>query len=145
MERIVTSVSTDYTEEAGHVYASTLDPGIVTGLFGNLGSGKTQFVKGVCRYYDVKEIVNSPTFIIKNEYTGNDPVSGNEIYIHHFDLYRISNINELTELGLNDIDVQNTIVIIEWAELAEEYFRGNINKIFFDYGIKENERIIKFT
>lgn len=145
MERVVTSVSTDYTEEAGRDYAVTLDPGSVTGLFGNLGSGKTQFVKGICRYFNVKNIVNSPTFIIKNEYTGNDPVSGNLIYIHHYDLYRISNINELTEIGLNDIDVKNTIVIIEWAELAEEYFRGNIIKIFFDYGKKENERIIKFT
>lgn len=145
MERIVTSASCEITEDAGREYASALGPGSITGLFGNLGSGKTQFVKGFCRYYNVKNIVNSPTFIIKNEYTGNDPVTGNVIYIHHYDLYRISNINELTEIGLNDIDIKNTIVIIEWAELAEEYFRGNIGKIFFDYGKKENERIIKFT
>jgi len=145
MERIVTSVSTDYTEDAGRVYASTLDPGTITGLFGNLGSGKTQFVKGVCRYFNVKEIVNSPTFIIKNEYKGKDPVSENVINIHHFDLYRINNINELTQLGLNVIDNESNILLIEWAELAEEYFRGNISKIFFDYGQKENERIIKFA
>lgn len=145
MGRVVRSVSTDYTAEAGREFAAALDQGSVTGLFGDLGSGKTQFVKGVCSYFNVNDVVNSPTFVLKNEYKGTDPASGKAININHFDLYRIKGIKELTELGLNDFDPENTVTLIEWAELAEEYFRGNIGKIFFEYGESENERIIKFS
>lgn len=145
MEKVVKSGSADFTAKAGKEFAEELIPGSITGLFGNLGSGKTQFVKGVCEYFSVKEVVNSPTFIIKNEHTGTDPVSGSEIKIFHFDLYRISSINELTELGFSELYSDNSVTLIEWAELADEYFRGNINRIYFEYGKKENERIIKFS
>ncbi|MBK8981938.1 MAG: tRNA (adenosine(37)-N6)-threonylcarbamoyltransferase complex ATPase subunit type 1 TsaE [Ignavibacteria bacterium] len=145
MERVVKSNSADFTAKAGREFAAGLNPGTITGLFGNLGSGKTQFVKGVCEYFGVEEVVNSPTFIIKNEHVGIDPVSGNEIKIFHFDLFRISVINELTELGFSELYSGNSVTLIEWAELADEYFRGNINRIYFEYGEKENERIIKFS
>ncbi|MBS1519316.1 MAG: tRNA (adenosine(37)-N6)-threonylcarbamoyltransferase complex ATPase subunit type 1 TsaE [Bacteroidetes bacterium] len=140
---VIKSVSADFTEQAGRKYAANLKPGSVTGLFGDLGSGKTRFVKGICSYFNADNLVTSPTFIIKNEYPGKDPATGKPVLIYHYDLYRISNLNELTELGLNDFDNENSLCLIEWAELAEEYFRGNLNRVFFDYGEKENERTIK--
>ncbi len=66
----IISNSAEETFLKGKTFASTLDRNSVIGLYGNLGSGKTQFVKGICDYYNVKEVVNSPTFTIVNEYKG---------------------------------------------------------------------------
>jgi tRNA threonylcarbamoyladenosine biosynthesis protein TsaE len=111
-------------------------------LFGDLGSGKTQFVKGICKYFNVNDTVNSPTFIIVNEYKGKDSTSGKDLKLNHFDLYRLKNVKELSETGIDNYVSNDSVCIIEWAELADEYFRGNIKKVFFEHGNSENERTI---
>lgn len=138
------SNSPDETFSIGYEYAKDLKPGDITGLFGNLGSGKTQFVKGICAYFDVKEIVISPTFIIVNEYSGTDKNTGNLLKINHFDLYRLKNISEFKEIGLDNYISSDTICLIEWAELADQYINGNMKKVFLDHGNNETERIINF-
>lgn len=136
------SASPDETLNAGKNFAKTMKPGDVLGLFGNLGSGKTQFVKGVCEYFNVKDLINSPTFIIVNEYNGVIGNSGRELNINHFDFYRLKNLNELKEIGIENYVNEDSICLIEWAELADEYFKGNLKKVYFEYGKNENERII---
>lgn len=138
------SNSPEETFSFGFEYAKVLRPGDVTGLFGNLGSGKTQFVKGICNYFDIKDNVNSPTFIIVNEYTGSDRNTGSIIKINHFDLYRLNNINELIEIGPDNYMNSGSICLIEWAELADKYLKGNMKKVFFDHGESERERIIRY-
>jgi tRNA threonylcarbamoyladenosine biosynthesis protein TsaE len=125
-------------------YAESLKPGDIVGLFGNLGSGKTQFVKGVCSYFNVNDTVSSPTFIIVNQYYGSFKNSNEKININHFDLYRIKNIIEFKEIGIESYVNNDSICLIEWAELADEYFKGNIEKVYFGYGENENERLINF-
>jgi tRNA threonylcarbamoyladenosine biosynthesis protein TsaE len=136
------STSEEETISFGKKYGESLDPGDIVGLFGNLGSGKTQFVKGVCNYFNVKDNVNSPTFIIVNEYKGQN--ANKNVRINHFDLYRIKNINELKEIGIESYIDNNSICLIEWAELADEYLKGHLKKIYFEYGEKDNERIIQW-
>jgi tRNA threonylcarbamoyladenosine biosynthesis protein TsaE len=136
------SSSPEETAAIGKTFAGELKPNDVVGLYGELGSGKTQFVKGICEYFNVKDLISSPTFIIVNEYKGTDIISGKEIDINHFDLFRLKNINELIEIGIDSYVNENSICLIEWAELADEYLKGNLKKVFFDYGKSENERII---
>lgn len=136
------STSPEETFSFGSEYAKELNPGDVTGLFGNLGSGKTQFVKGICNYFDINDNVNSPTFIIVNEYSGRDRNTGSRLKINHFDLYRLNNINELIEVGPDNYMNSESICLIEWAELADKYLNGNLKKVYFEQGESETERII---
>ncbi len=137
------SLSQDDTISIGKKFAADLEMNSITGLFGNLGSGKTQFVKGVCEFFGVKSGVSSPTFTIVNEYAGFDS-SGNPVVINHFDLYRLKNLIELKEIGIESYIRKNSICLIEWAQLADEYLSGQLNKINFEFGADKNERIISF-
>ncbi|MEO8210055.1 MAG: tRNA (adenosine(37)-N6)-threonylcarbamoyltransferase complex ATPase subunit type 1 TsaE, partial [bacterium] len=106
--------------------------------------GKTQFVKGICKYFNVKDLINSPTFVIVNEYNGVDDNSMKAIKINHFDLYRLKKVNELKKIGIESYFNNNSICLIEWAELADEYLKGDLEKVFFDFGKNDNERVIRY-
>ncbi len=143
LDNVIISHSEKNTISIGKKYAKSVFPGEVIGLKGNLGTGKTQFVKGICQYFNVKDVVNSPTFIIVNQYKGNDQKSQKNIIINHFDLYRLKFKEELETIGFMDYINENSINIIEWSELAEEYLPNGIRTVTFDFGKKVNERIIK--
>ena len=140
----IISRSAEETFLAGMRYAVSLKKRSVVGLFGNLGSGKTQFVKGICNHFNVKDVVNSPTFIIVNEYRGFESNDNAAVKINHFDLYRLKDLSELIEIGLGDYINDCSICLIEWAELADNYLKGKMERITFEHGSDENERIIKF-
>lgn len=101
------------TINAAAEFSKILNPGDVVALNGDLGSGKTFFVKAVCREYGI-ENVNSPTFAIVYEYSGKQN-------IYHFDFYRIKKIEELYDIGIEDyFNDGEAIIFIEWAELMDE-------------------------
>lgn len=79
---------------------------------GEMGVGKTTFIKGICEVLMVKDTVNSPTFSIVNEYYSE--ILNNKIY--HFDFYRINNIEELNSIGIEDYFESGAICFIEWAD-----------------------------
>ncbi|MGB9701808.1 MAG: tRNA (adenosine(37)-N6)-threonylcarbamoyltransferase complex ATPase subunit type 1 TsaE [Candidatus Kapaibacteriota bacterium] len=129
------------TEQLGFEFAKSLVPGDKIALYGDLGSGKTEFVKGICNYFQVEEIVTSPTFTIVNKYTST--LDDTPFYIYHIDLYRIEKETELVEIGfseyLNDV---NAITIIEWAEKTSYDFSKSIKiQISTD---EENDNIRHF-
>ncbi len=97
------------TIEWGKRLSSLLEPGDVIGFFGELGSGKTRTIQGICQGLECNDLVTSPTFIIINEYQGRFP-------IFHFDLYRIESERELFDLGYEEYFYSNGICLIEWAE-----------------------------
>ncbi len=136
----ILSGSPEETFYCGYEFAETLEPGDLVIFTGPLGSGKTQFIKGVCSYFGIKDQVNSPTFIIVNEYEGIK--SGDLLNIYHFDLYRINSPKELDEIGLESYFNIESICLVEWGETASERFPG-AKKVLLDYGENENERNIK--
>ncbi|WP_373651988.1 tRNA (adenosine(37)-N6)-threonylcarbamoyltransferase complex ATPase subunit type 1 TsaE [Schlesneria sp. DSM 10557] len=103
------------TNEAGRSLAGRLQPGDVIALIGDLGAGKTQFVKGVAEGLDVAtEEVNSPTFTLIQEYPG-------RILMRHCDTYRLRDAEEFADLGLDELFATDGVALIEWADRVEEY------------------------
>jgi tRNA threonylcarbamoyladenosine biosynthesis protein TsaE len=119
IERLISNSNED-TISFGFQFAEKLKRGNVIALNGDLGAGKTEFVKGVCQFFKVTDIVTSPTFTIINQYNG--ILNSKEIYIFHLDLYRIKNEQELIEIGFNECMSDNdNIKFIEWSQNAGEY------------------------
>ena len=103
------------TEHAGETFASFLRPGDVVALYGDLGAGKTAFVRGLSKGLGVTGRVSSPTFTIVNEYPGPIP-------LFHFDMYRLGSSDELFEIGWEDYLVRGGICAVEWSENVEDAF-----------------------
>lgn len=116
--RILTD-SAQETIEAGEHFGRCLRGGEIIGLYGELGSGKTHFIKGVAKGagVDKSDYVNSPTFVIVNEYNG-------RLDIYHVDAYRLENLREFEMLGLDDMCYPGSVVLIEWADRVEKALDG---------------------
>lgn len=116
---IIKTVSELETRDAGIMLGSILKKGDVVGLEGELGAGKTVFVKGMAAALGVKEYVTSPTFVILNEYKGRLPV-------YHFDVYRVSNSQDMYDIGFDEYICSDGVVIVEWANLIKEILPAEI-------------------
>ncbi len=107
-----------HTQQLGEDFAAMLNRGDVVALVGDLGAGKTEFVRGVCRFFNVEDIVTSPTFAIINQYDGT-MAGGSPVKIYHVDLYRIDTPEELRTVGFDEmVHAQDAIKFIEWPEKA---------------------------
>lgn len=102
------------TIECGEQFAQQLKPGDVVALYGDLGSGKTHFIQGICKGLGVLEHVASPTFTLINEYEARG------LNIYHFDFYRLTSAKEIRDIGFDEYAERGGICLIEWAEKAEE-------------------------
>jgi tRNA threonylcarbamoyladenosine biosynthesis protein TsaE len=100
------------TTAVGAALARFLRPGDVVSLTGDLGAGKTTFVQGAARGLGVEEAVLSPTFTLVREYQGSVPV-------YHLDVYRLDRIQDVIDLGFEEILDQGGIVFIEWGDAVE--------------------------
>lgn len=118
--------------------ASKLQKGDVIVLTGELGSGKTKFTQGFLEYFGLENEISSPTFTIVNEY--NAP---NSLNIYHFDVYRLSDIEEFYAIGGEEY-FENGICIIEWGEIIKEALpKDYIHIIFEKNNNDENYRKLK--
>ena len=105
------------TEQAGEDLAKKLAPGSVVALYGDLGAGKTAFVRGMASGLSLDCRVVSPTFTIVNEYIG-----ANQLF--HFDMYRLASGDELFDIGWDDYLTRGGICAVEWSENVEDAFDG---------------------
>jgi tRNA threonylcarbamoyladenosine biosynthesis protein TsaE len=102
------------TQQLGRALGAVAQPGLVVTLVGNLGAGKTRFVQAAAEGLDIpREAVNSPTFVLIHEYEGRLPV-------YHFDTYRLGDIDEFLELGVDEYMSGDGVCFIEWADRMEE-------------------------
>lgn len=106
----IISKSPKQTEEIGADFAKTLKPGDIIALYGDLGAGKTVFVKGIAQGLGIKKTITSPTFTLIKSY------KTDSIIFHHIDLYRGENIKDLEALGFAEVFSPEAIVVLEWAD-----------------------------
>jgi tRNA threonylcarbamoyladenosine biosynthesis protein TsaE len=110
----ITSLSQNQTIQTAESLARWIKPGDVICLYGDLGAGKTTFVKGLAKALKVKENqVNSPTFVLMNAYEGKFPM-------YHFDLYRLDDLSDMRRIGLDEFLYGDGICVIEWADKLKE-------------------------
>ena len=105
-------------------------------LYGNLGSGKTFFTNKLCKHLGLESLVNSPSYILLNEYSGDTQVL-------HYDLYRLSSSIDAIELGILD-RLSEGITIIEWPELIREYITRECIEIHFSHAGENRDLEIKY-
>ena len=109
-----TSASPDETQRIGREFGADLRQGTVVALVGQLGAGKTQFVKGLVAGVGARSEVTSPTFTLIHEYTGG------RIPVYHFDFFRIEDRQSAERLGLDEYFFGDGISIVEWADKFPE-------------------------
>jgi len=132
----ILSKSQEDTQNIARKTASFFHPGDIIILDGDLGAGKTHFVKGFTESYNSKDLVTSPTFSIANFYRTV------EFDILHIDLYRISSIEKFKDLGITDY-FDTSIVLIEWGKKFADYFDEYMLVSLESQG--DNDRLITFT
>ena len=106
------------TEAFGRSLAEQLPVPAVICLYGELGAGKTAFVRGLASGMGITAAVSSPTFTIVNEYSG-------EPELIHFDMYRLHDADELFDIGWEDYLKRNAVLVVEWSENVEDAFDGS--------------------
>ncbi len=122
-EQVFHSKSEEQTRQLGYQFASSLSGGDVVSFSGELGAGKTVFIRGICDRLCPEINVSSPSFTIVNVY----PADGFEIY--HIDFYRINNESELIDLGLEEYFDFHSIALIEWGEKGDRFLPVDAIKI----------------
>lgn len=112
-EILITSL--DNIADAARTFVNHIDNRRIFAFYGNMGVGKTTFIKAICQELGVSDTVSSPTFAIVNEYHSAKMGS-----VYHFDFYRIKNYTEAIDLGFEDYAYSGNLCFIEWPELIEE-------------------------
>lgn len=122
--------------EAGQKLLSEFPTSRVFCFYGEMGAGKTTFIKEICRCLGVSDTTSSPTFAIVNEYTTDEGES-----IYHFDFYRIEKLEDAYEIGVEDYLYSGNYCFIEWAENVAPLIQDDFVKIHI-VPEKNNERKI---
>ena len=133
----VKSTSFKQTEKIGESFSKTLKGTEIIAFNGDLGAGKTTFVRGMAKGLNILDNVSSPTFALVNEYKGN-------FNVYHFDMYRINNEDELLEIGWEDYLDRGGVIAVEWSENIEKFLNEKLIKIKIIRKKLENERILEF-
>jgi ATPase, YjeE family len=124
------------TEALGERLAARLHGGETLALFGGMGMGKTAFTRGLARGLGVEDGVSSPTFALVHEYRGRVPV-------YHFDMFRVTNWDDLYSTGFFDYLESGGVLVIEWSENIEAALPEDAVRIEIRQGAGENERIFR--
>ena len=145
LKEIITH-SPEETEQVGYSLANELEENLslpsFVALYGDLGVGKTAFVRGFAKLFSPHALVRSPTFALVNEYPSK---IGRRVF--HFDMYRITDEDDLYSIGYYDYLDDGSICLVEWSEnipyaIPDEHIRVEITKTNLD---KPDERNIKIT
>ena len=134
----ITSASVEKTQALGARLGQVVRAGDVIALQGDLGAGKTNFVQGLAHGMDITEEVNSPTFILANEY------HSGRLPLYHIDAYRVADAAEAEGFGLDDYLNGDGVTVIEWAERVRDALPRDVLWIELEY-VSENERSLRIT
>jgi len=123
--------SSDETETLGEILATFLVRGSVMAFVGDLATGKTTMIRGICRGLNVRQQVESPTYTLVNEYRA-------EVPVYHMDCYREHRLEEWLELGVNDYFFSDGVTLVEWADMIEELIPDTAIRISIEHNLDKN-------
>jgi tRNA threonylcarbamoyladenosine biosynthesis protein TsaE len=132
----LTTSSAHETREVASKVAALVEPGDLILLVGELGAGKTTFVQGFGRALGVVEPITSPTFTLAREY------EGSRISIHHLDVYRLEQIDEVLDLALPELLDSPAVTLIEWGDAIIPALPAEYLEVRVEYGDDDDERVI---
>jgi tRNA threonylcarbamoyladenosine biosynthesis protein TsaE len=128
--------STDETLALAGSVGALLRPGDVVSLVGGLGAGKTVFARGVARALGVTDPVVSPSFTIVREYEGRVPLV-------HIDVYRVDTIQELHDLGFEELVRDDAVTLVEWGDAIDVLLPGDRLDVRLAAGDGDDERVVE--
>ena len=111
-------------------------------FYGEIGAGKTTFIKNICTYLNVKDRVSSPTFSLINEYSFQNPLTQQETLIYHLDLYRLKSMEEALDIGIEDYLFGGHYCWVEWPEIIEPILPTEVVKIKLEIFENSKRKII---
>lgn len=129
------SVSENETSEIAEKICKNISAGTVVAFSGGMGMGKTAFVRGALKAYGNDSFVSSPTFALVHDY-------GGQPHIYHFDMYRVTSLDDLYSTGFFDYLDDNSILFIEWSENIDGALPENTVYIDISQGENAEERKI---
>lgn len=137
----IESKTAEETFALGEAMGKGISQGLSIALTGDLGAGKTTFVKGLAKGLGVSEAyyITSPTFTLINEYPA-PPFT-----LYHLDLYRLSSADELEYIGFDDIVDDNHIIVVEWPQILKDISYPFDIEIFFAFDEQYNRTISVFA
>lgn len=115
-------INLDTIRESAKEFINSMDDRTVFAFHGNMGTGKTTFIKAICEELGVEDVINSPTFAIINEYRSETTAE----LIYHFDFYRINKLSEAEDIGTEDYFYSGALCFIEWPEKIEELLPSDV-------------------
>ena len=127
----------DSLHEAARQFVAHIDGHQVFAFYGEMGAGKTTFIKAICEALGVSDVITSPTFAIVNEYRSDED---NEL-IYHFDFYRIKKLEEVYDMGYEDYFYSGALCFIEWPELVEELLPMDAVKVCIEVADDESRTV----
>lgn len=144
MEELISN-SSQQTENFGRIFAKKLKGGDVIFLMGEMGAGKTTFVKGLAKGIGVNSRVVSPTFVIVRKHTVSNKNS-NISTLYHLDLHRLDDTKQALLVDLKDfLDDREGIVVIEWPNISQGIVKGKVWKVvFIDAGMDKRKITIQY-
>ena len=131
--------SVDETTQLGIKLGRLLNAGDIVCLTGDLGTGKTHITKGIAKGLGITDNITSPTFTIVNEY------EGTKLKLNHFDVYRVSDPDEIYAIGFDDYIFSDAVSIIEWANYIEEILPEDLLHIKIEKDLSKGEDYRKIT
>lgn len=131
--------SIEETTDLGFKIGRLLNSGDIICLTGDLGTGKTHITKGIALGLDINDTITSPTFTIVNEY------DSGRLKLNHFDVYRVSDPDEIYAIGFDDYIFSDAVSIIEWANYIEEILPQEYLHIHISKKLENGENFRKIT
>ncbi|MBQ7822730.1 MAG: tRNA (adenosine(37)-N6)-threonylcarbamoyltransferase complex ATPase subunit type 1 TsaE [Bacteroidaceae bacterium] len=127
MAEVIEITGLSRINDAAKQFIEKMDDNTVFAFRGDMGAGKTTFIKAICEQLGVEDVINSPTFAIVNEYR-----SGSGELIYHFDFYRINKPEEAYDFGYEDYFYSGALCFIEWPEKVEDLLPPDSVDVFIE-------------
>lgn len=134
----ITIQSIETIDDAARQFIKVMGERKIFAFYGAMGAGKTTFIKAICEALGVKDVINSPTFSIVNEYLDG---KGNSIF--HFDFYRLKREEEAYDIGFDDYVYSGCVCLMEWPELVENLLPEETVKVHIQEG-EDGKRFVSF-